>query len=60
VYRLQKISDYDSTKERTTQIELLRLIQGEGTPQEDEFVEEGSTPSPIRTEVENNTIIREQ
>jgi hypothetical protein len=32
VYRLQKISDYDSTKERTTQIELLRLIQGEGTP----------------------------
>jgi hypothetical protein len=60
VYRLQKISDYDSTKERTTQIELLRLIQGEGTPREDEFVEEGSTPSPIRTEVENNTIIREQ
>jgi hypothetical protein len=36
------------------------LIQGEGTPREDEFVEEGSTPSPIRTEVENNTIIREQ
>jgi hypothetical protein len=32
VYRLQKISDYDSTKDRTTQIELLRLIQGEGTP----------------------------
>jgi hypothetical protein len=31
VYRLQKISDYDSTKERTTQVELLRLIQGEGT-----------------------------
>jgi hypothetical protein len=60
VYRLQKISDYDSTKDRTTQIELLRLIQGEGTPQEDEFVEEGSTPSPIITEVENNTIIREQ
>jgi hypothetical protein len=60
VYRLQKISDYDSTKERTTQIELLRLIQGEGTPREDEFVEEGSTPSPIITEVENNTIIREQ
>ena len=32
VYRLQKISDYDSTKDRTTQVELLRLIQGEGTP----------------------------
>jgi hypothetical protein len=32
VYRLQKIADYDSTKDRTTQIELLRLIQGEGTP----------------------------
>ena len=28
VYRLQKISDYDSTKDRTTQVELLRLIQG--------------------------------
>jgi hypothetical protein len=60
VYRLQKISDYDSTKDRTTQIELLRLIQGEGTPREDEFETEGSTPSPIITEVNNNTIIREQ
>jgi hypothetical protein len=60
VYRLQKISDYDSTKDRTTQIELLRLIQGEGIASGEEFVEEGSTPSPIRTEVQNNTIIREQ
>ncbi len=60
VYRLQKISDYDSTKERTTQIELLRLIQGEGTPIEETFETEGSTPSPIITEVNNNTIIREQ
>ncbi len=60
VYRLQKISDYDSTKDRTTQIELLRLIQGEGIASGDEFVEEGSTPSPIRTEVENNTIIKER
>lgn len=60
VYRLQKISDYDSTKDRTTQVELLRLIQGEGIPNEDEFVEEGSTPQPIITEVNNNTIIREQ
>ncbi len=59
VYRLQKISDYDSTKDRTTQVELLRLIQGEGIASGDEFVEEGSTPSPIITEVENNTIIRE-
>jgi len=39
---------------------LLRLIQGEGIPNEDEFVEEGSTPQPIITEVNNNTIIREQ
>lgn len=59
VYRLQKISDYDSTKDRTTQVELLRLIQGEGIPIEDEFVEEGSTPSPIITEGNNNTITQE-
>jgi hypothetical protein len=60
VYRLQKIADYDSTKDRTTQIELLRLIQGEGTTAPDEFETEGDTPSPIITEVNNNTIIREQ
>jgi hypothetical protein len=60
VYRLQKISDYDSTKDRTTQIELLRLIQGEGIASGDEFVEEGSTPSPIRTEVSNDKIIKER
>ena len=60
VYRLQKISDYDSTKDRTTQIELLRLIQGEGIASGEEFETEGSTPSPIITEVNNNTIIREQ
>jgi hypothetical protein len=60
VYRLQKISDYDSTKDRTTQIELLRLIQGEGIASGDEFVEEGSTPSPIRTEVTNDKIIKER
>jgi hypothetical protein len=59
VYRLQKISDYDSTKDRTTQVELLRLIQGEGIPIEDDFVEEGSTPSPIITEGNNNTITQE-
>ena len=59
VYRLQKIIDYDSTKDRTTQIELLRLIQGEGIPIEDEFVEEGSTPSPIITEGITNTITQE-
>jgi hypothetical protein len=59
VYRLQKISDYDSTKDRTTQVELLRLIQGEGIPIEDEFVEEGSTPSPIITEGISNTITQE-
>ena len=39
VYRLQKISDYDSTKDRTTQVELLRLIQGEGIASGDD--EEG-------------------
>jgi hypothetical protein len=45
VYRLQKISDYDSTKERTTQIELLRLIQGEGIPNEEESpIEEEESP----------------
>jgi hypothetical protein len=60
VYRLQKIADYDSTKDRTTQIELLRLIQGEGTTAPEEFETEGSTPSPIITEANNNTIIREQ
>lgn len=60
VYRLQKISDYDSTKDRTTQIELLRLIQGEGIARGDEFVEEGSTPSPIITEVTNDKIIKER
>jgi hypothetical protein len=60
VYRLQKISDYDSTKDRTTQVELLRLIQGEGTPIEEEIESEGTTPLPIITEVNNNTIIREQ
>jgi hypothetical protein len=60
VYRLQKIADYDSTKERTTQIELLRLIQGEGTTAPDEFVEEGSAPSPIITEVTNDKIIKEK
>jgi hypothetical protein len=59
VYRLQKISDYDSTKERTTQIELLRLIQGEGTPREDEFETEGDTPQDMITEVEQDTIIKE-
>lgn len=51
VYRLQKISDYDSTKERTTQIELLRLIQGEGTGIE--------TDEPIETEETNIDIITE-
>jgi hypothetical protein len=53
VYRLQKISDYDSTKERTTQVELLRLIQGEGTgsdPGEGEGEGEGR---PINENEEN-------
>lgn len=59
VYRLQKISDYDSTKDRTTQVELIRLIQGEGIPNEDEFETEGTTPQPIITEANNNTIIQE-
>lgn len=58
VYRLQKISDYDSTKDRTTQIELLRLIQGEGTPEEKEFETEGTTPLTVITQVNNNSIIR--
>lgn len=60
VYRLQKISDYDSTKERTTQIELLRLIQGEGTTAPDEIETEGDTPQDMITEVTKDTIIKEQ
>lgn len=30
VYRLLKISDYDSNKNTSTQIELIRILQGEG------------------------------
>ena len=30
VYRLQKVSDYDSGKNVSTKIELIRIIQGEG------------------------------
>ena len=54
VYRLQKISDYDSTKERTTQIELLRLIQGEGTPIEDDNI---ITEDGIDVETEGTQIL---
>lgn len=56
VYRLQKISDYDSTKDRTTQIELLRLIQGEGVAS-DELETEEELPNDIITEDEENQII---
>ena len=60
VYRLQKISDYDSTKERTTQIELLRLIQGEGTGiEEDEPIETEETNIDIITESIEDIIITE-
>ena len=59
VYRLQKISDYDSTKERTTQVELLRLIQGEGMAS-DEIIVESQPYEEIITEGEENTIITEQ
>ena len=54
VYRLQKISDYDSTKDRTTQIELLRLIQGEGTPIEDDNI---ITEDGIDVETEGTQIL---
>jgi hypothetical protein len=54
VYRLQKISDYDSTKERTTQVELLRLIQGEGTPIEDDNI---ITEDGIDVETEGTQIL---
>lgn len=60
VYRLQKISDYDSTKERTTQIELLRLIQGEGTASDEELETEGVIPDNVITEVNEDTIINER
>jgi hypothetical protein len=56
---LQKISDYDSTKERTTQVELLRLIQGEGMAS-DEIIVESQPYEEIITEGEENTIITEQ
>lgn len=60
VYRLQKISDYDSTKERTTQIELLRLIQGEGTGiEQDEPLETEETNIDIITEYIEDIIITE-
>lgn len=59
VYRLQKISDYDSTKERTTQIELLRLIQGEGTASDEELETEGVIPNNVVTEYIEDTIINE-
>jgi hypothetical protein len=60
VYRLQKISDYDSTKERTTQIELLRLIQGEGTGiEQDEELETEETNIDIITEFIEDIIITE-
>lgn len=60
VYRLQKISDYDSTKERTTQIELLRLIQGEGTGiEQDEPIETEETNIDIITEYIEDVIITE-
>jgi hypothetical protein len=57
VYRLQKISDYDSTKERTTQIELLRLIQGEGTPIEDDNI---ITEDGIDVETEGTQILTQE
>lgn len=56
VYRLQKISDYDSTKDKTTQIELLRLIQGENILGE---IPGGLTTEdniPYITEINNNYI----
>lgn len=59
VYRLQKISDYDSTKERTTQIELLRLIQGEGTGIEQDEPIETETNIDIITEYIEDIIITE-
>ena len=42
VYRLQKIMDYDSTKDKTTRIELLRLISGENAM--------GEVPGSLTTE----------
>lgn len=59
VYRLQKISDYDSTKERTTQIELLRLIQGEGSGIEQDEPIETETNIDIITEYIEDVIITE-
>lgn len=56
VYRLQKISDYDSTKDKTTQIELLRLIQGENVMGEVPGSLTTETGIPYITEINNNFI----
>lgn len=56
VYRLQKISDYDSTKDKTTQIELLRLIQGENVLGEVPGALTTETGIPYITEINNNFI----
>ena len=56
VYRLQKISDYDSTKDKTTQIELLRLIQGENILGEIPGSLTTEDDIPYITEINNNFI----
>ena len=38
VYRLQSVKDYDSGKDQTTQVELIRIIKSEG------LVAFGTTP----------------
>lgn len=56
VYRLQKISDYDSTKDKTTQIELLRLIEGENALGEIPGSLTTESGIPYITETYNNFI----
>jgi hypothetical protein len=58
VYRLQKISDFDPGKEDSTQIELIRILQGDSdaTPEPEGFFR--LTEAGDIREIEENTNLR--
>ena len=58
VYRLQKISDFDPGKEQSTQIELIRILQGDSdaTPEPETFYR--LTEAGDIREIEENTNLR--
>ena len=58
VYRLQKINDFDPGKEDSTQIELIRILQGDSaaTPEPDTFFR--LTEAGDIREMEENTNLR--